>query len=442
MTQLSQPAQLREAEVCIAQLHYRASAGEALAELAGCATTTELLVTAHRMWCGPGCRSTEDCTFLHYPRTVPLPGLPQVHRSRYNKDTAELYGLMGGAGYAVGTAQRHETDLWPLLLEAMGRADAGAGAAIDYTDWARKGDRSAAEVAAYACRDTLQWAAVWLGEEYARVPAYLHYVALSTVVDDLCVPPLDLVSGRFRLYGHSVGSVIAALEGEGWRHDAVHALLSLVRESVYQYAEKVDHAAAGGAGLHARLNDSAGVWDACVYRMHSANNYGCGVVVARVCGTGPVTFGWLMDSGMADAISMDLAKSALDVYRLDAHQPTAGPRPAGLRQQAYHSVYLDLIDDLVRSGAPEGLVHYGRAGLLYVQMMERYHERRLDHRVPLRPPMAARLRELFGEEPVEASVGNRFRAHRDGAGGGRPLGGPTGLGTSAARVFVAAGAGS
>ncbi|MGF1426425.1 hypothetical protein [Kitasatospora sp. LaBMicrA B282] len=146
--------------------------------------------------------------------------------------------------------------------------------------------------------------------------------------------------------------MVAALERLGWRHDAVHALLSLVRESVHQYAEKLDHTVAGSTGLPARLNDAAGVWDACVYRLHSANTYGCGIVVARACGTGPATSGWLMDSAMADAISMDLAKSALDVYRLDVHQPTAGPRTAADRQQAYHGVYLDLIDDLVRSGAP------------------------------------------------------------------------------------------
>ncbi|GAA1170685.1 hypothetical protein F4556_006077 [Kitasatospora gansuensis] len=420
--------------MCADVLHYPGSATEALAELASCRTTTELLESAHRMWCGPACGRTVACTFLHYPRAAPAPVIRRAGRERYNRDTAGLFQLMGGDGYAEDTPQTHGTNLWPLLLGITARADAGEGERIDYSDWARKGDATAAEVVAYACRDVLQWVASWSGEHFSQDPTYLRYVAASTIVDDLCIPPLDLVGGRFRLYGHGVDDLVAAMDEEGWGHDAVHALLSLVRQWVYQYAEKLDH---GQGGLHARLNDSTGIWDACVFRMHSANNYGCGIAVARAGDTGPVSFDWLMGSGMADAISMDLAKSALDVYRLDAHQPTANGEFDAVRQQAYHSVYLDLIDDLVESGAPEELVHYGRAGLQYVQMMERYHERRLGRRLLLRPAVSARLRGLFGAEAVEPWVEGRYRAQRArsaaGPAGWVP-GGPTGLGTSGAYV--------
>ncbi|MGF1426426.1 hypothetical protein [Kitasatospora sp. LaBMicrA B282] len=73
-----------------------------------------------------------------------------------------------------------------------------------------------------------------------------------------------------------------------------------------------------------------------------------------------------------------------------------------------------------------------------MQMMERYHERRLGHRIPLRAPVAARLRELFGEELVGPSVEARFQAHRAAAvASSRPPIGPTGLGTSAARLPAA-----
>ncbi|WP_147465207.1 hypothetical protein [Streptomyces sp. 1114.5] len=320
----------------------------------------------------------------------------------------------------------------------MARVDAGEGTRIDYSDWAKKGDTTAAEVVAYACRDTLQWMATWCGERYASQPAVLHYVALSTICDDICIPPLDLVRGDFRMYGRSAADVVAAMDEQGWGHDAVHALLALVREYFFQYVEKLDHAPTNGqVGLHAQLNDSPSAWDASVYRMNSANNYGCSIGLARICDTGPASFSWLMDSSIADAISMDLAKSALDVYRLDVHQPTANQQLASRRQRAYHSIYLDLIDDLVASGAHDSLVHYGRAGLLYVPIMERYHERRLGSRVPVQPAVSAQLSSLFGDEPVDPSTEQRYQAQRaTAATGTQPvLGGPTGLGTSAARMF-------
>ncbi|MGW6915348.1 hypothetical protein ACWGB8_16255 [Kitasatospora sp. NPDC054939] len=413
--------------VCAEVLHHRGTATEALRELAQCRTNVELLDAVHLMWCGPGCGEGASCTFLHHPRTAPRPAAaPRAPRSRYNRDTAELYSLMGGAGYTAHTPQAHEANLWPLLRAVLTGADDGAGARVDWTDWARKGDPTAAEVVAFACRDSLQWTASWCGERYAEQPGFLHYVALSTICDDLCIPPSALVRGEFRLYGRSAADVVAALEAQGWGYDAVPALLSLVREYLYQYAEKVDHAPAdhapadhaparGRVGLHARLNRSASVWDAAVYRTHSANNYGCGIGVARLYGTGPVPYARLMDSAMADAISMDLVKSATDVYHLDAHQPTADELLAARRKAAYHALYLDLIDDLVAGGVPESLVHYGRAGFLYVPIMERYNERRTGRRTPLRPAVAARLRALFGDTPVDPAVERRFRARRTGA---------------------------
>jgi hypothetical protein len=145
-----------------------------------------------------------------------------------------------------------------------------------------------------------------------------------------------------------------------------------------------------------------------------------------------------MDSAICDAISMDLFKSALDVYRHDLHQPTADERRTRRRERAYHSVYLDLIDDLVSGGAPDAVVHFGHAGFLFVQTQERYHERRAGRRFALRPALSERLGVLFGDEPVNSWTEQRFQAARaEGAAASlvrRIPNGPTGMGTSAVRV--------
>ncbi|MFF4955010.1 hypothetical protein [Streptomyces chattanoogensis] len=141
-----------------------------------------------------------------------------------------------------------------------------------------------------------------------------------------------MVRGHFRMYGRSVGDIGAAMDEQGWGHDVVHMLLTLVRQYLFQCAERLAHTpAVGWAGLHAELNKSSGVWDASNYRTHSATTYGCGIGVARLYDTGPASFTWLTDSAIADAISMDLAKAAMDVYRLDTHQPTANQQPTSRR---------------------------------------------------------------------------------------------------------------
>ncbi|RSM52207.1 hypothetical protein DMH03_40700 [Amycolatopsis sp. WAC 01376] len=229
----------------------------------------------------------------------------------------------------------------------------------------------------------------------------MRYIALTTVVDDICVPPLDLLDGSFRIYGRCARDLVEAMEREGWGRDGTHVLLSLVRQYLMQYAEKVS------AGVHAELSRSAEVWDSVVYRTHTANTYAAAVVIARVTGCGPLTTGWIMDSAICDAISMDLCKSATQVYQQDDHQPTRGPLEA-MRHIGYHSAYLDLMDDLVYTGAPEPLVHFGRAGFLFVQLQDRYQERAAGRRFPIRPAMARLLRSLFGDAPTDTRLDKLF----------------------------------
>ncbi|MEU6313804.1 hypothetical protein [Streptomyces sp. NPDC047014] len=313
-----------------------------------------------------------------------------------------------GGGYQPGTPQVHELSLWPLLRQSITRTDAGATAALDYTDWSKKHAASATELCRYICRDVLQWMALWCGDRYDIQPAAVHYVALTSIVDDLCIPPLDLVTGRFRLYERSAADLAVALDHQGWGRHGVHAMLAMARQYLLQYAEKTHRA------LHPRLNDLESVWDAVIYRTYTANTYGAAIAIEQVCGQvcdlNEITWTWRMDSAICDAISMDLAKTAaLDIYHVDNHQPTAHAQHARRRETGYHSLYLDLIADLVATGAPDPLVHFGRSGFLFVPLVERYPERRHGRRHPLRPAMQTRLHELFGDTPTDPHIEHAFQ---------------------------------
>lgn len=376
--------------VCTGSLHGPHTAQGVCAALTRANTVTELLHTAHEIWCGPDCPTAPDCRFLHHQTTTPAVGTPRAVRSRYNKDTAALFALMGGVGYTPHTPRSHEINLWPLLRAATQRVDHEPPKRHHYADWSRKNAATASEVIQYVCRDSIQYMGIWCGAEFARHPAAVHYLAFSVLSDDLCVPPLDLVHGQFRMYGRSLADLAAVFDATGWGHDGAHALLTLVRQYIVQYVEKTV------ADIHNRLTALPTVWDSTLFRLHTANSYGVAIMVARIHGTGPVRTQWLTDSGICNCLSMDLAKSAADIYQHDQYPPTAHPSDEQRRQAAYHSIYLDLMDDLVATGVPEPLVHFGRSGFLFVPLQERYMERALGSRIPLRAPVLAMLNTIFG----------------------------------------------
>jgi hypothetical protein len=394
-------------------LAWQGTAQEALAHMSEARGIQDLLHRSHELWCGPNCNRSTACTYLHYPREPATAFRPVTTRSRYNRHTAHLYTVMGAGGYVGPVSQSHRINVWPLLDKVLERWDTSGGrlsaAPEHYSDWTKKRDASAADTVSRACRDTIQWMACWCGDRYGADPLGLHYVAFATILDDICIPPLDLVSGRFRMYGRSVPDLARAMDAAGWGHDAVHALLSLIRQSIAQYAEKMDFRPGDAhVGLHDELKNSPSMWDGVIFRGNTGNAYGTAITVARNSGTGPVSFPWLMDSALCDCLSMDLCKSMLGIYSVDNHQPTSNGHRTEKRKASYRSIYLDLIDDLVFTGAPEPLVHFGRSGFLFVQIQDRYQERRHGERFPLAPPMARELRRLFGEEPTNEWLDSVF----------------------------------
>ncbi|OTA94609.1 hypothetical protein M434DRAFT_383100 [Hypoxylon sp. CO27-5] len=396
-------------------LAYQGSALEAFDEIARNKTSLGLLHTAHVLWCGDSCSRDVDCTFLHYKR--PEPRLPNIAarspRHRYNKDTANFFTLMGGEGYKPGIPQKHRINFWPIVESVLRKVDHiksdGGLLFCDYTDWTKKQDSCARMTMEYVCRDSIQWLALWCGT--ATTALFARLIALTTLPDDPCIPPLDLFHQRVRMYGRSLRDLVKEMVEEGWDRDATHVLLSIARQFVLQYIEKVDFEdnARSNNGIHAQMGRDEEVWDSIVYRTHTANTYVASIIVARAAALPEINGDWLFCSAVNDAISMDLGKSALRVYQLDNHNPTAtfGPKEKkqkiqARRQVGYHSIYLDLMDDLVNTGCPEPLVHYASAGFLFVQMHPRYLERSLGFRFPVHEAMARALQNRFGDEPTDA----------------------------------------
>ncbi|KAI0874265.1 hypothetical protein GGS24DRAFT_459823 [Hypoxylon argillaceum] len=89
--------------------------------------------------------------------------------------------------------------------------------------------------------------------------------------------------------------------------------------SFLQYAAKVDFDTESNTGLHSMLSRTTGTWDSVVYRTYTADMFPAAVVGARISSSGPWSSTWIMDSGICNAISMDLAKSAWQIYQQDDH---------------------------------------------------------------------------------------------------------------------------
>ncbi|KAI1411938.1 hypothetical protein F5Y13DRAFT_164715 [Hypoxylon sp. FL1857] len=328
---------------------------------------------------------------------------------------------MGGEGYKPGTPQEHQIEFWPLIESVLRKVDRVRGDSgllfCDYTDWTKKHDTSAGMTIENLSRDTIQWMASWYGTNLSTTALDTKVIASVVIPDDLCIPPLDFLHQRVRMYGRSLRDLVKEMVDEGWGRDATHILLSSVRQFFLQYIEKVEFEdnTKSNTGIHALMGRDEKVWDSIVYRTHTANTYVVAIVVARSRALPEINGDWLFCSAVNDAVSMDLGKSALRVYQEDNHNPTAtfGPKETKQklqtqRQTGYHSIYLDLMDDLVNTGCPEPLVHYASAGFLFVQMQHRYLERSLGFRFPIHEAMANALRNLFGDKPTDAWLDGLF----------------------------------
>ncbi|KAK6954962.1 hypothetical protein Daesc_002591 [Daldinia eschscholtzii] len=404
-------------------LAYKGTALDALEELAQTKTYVELLHVAHSLWCGSSCPRNIECKFLHYKMTEPQASKKAdlVPPHRYNKSTANYFTLMGGEGYESGFTQEHQVNFWPPLESVLRRIDQarekGDFLFCDYTDWTKKQNSSAKQVVQCFCRDIIQWMAIWNGVDLKTVPLEMWLAAMITTPDDLCIPPLDVVHQKFRLYGRSLRDLVQAMVDDNWGRDAVHVLLSFVRQLIFQYVEKVEFEGTvnSDAGIHAQAGKHAdSVWDSIVLRTHTGGTYVGMILISRIAGLGMLEENWILGSAANSCISMDLAKSAARIYHVDNHQPTLSFGEQSKqstfekrRKVGYHSVYLDMMDDLAGTGCPEPLLH-AAGTFLGVQLVHRYWERSLGYRIPIHPVMADTISNIYGDEPTDARLDGLF----------------------------------
>ncbi|PYI35376.1 hypothetical protein BP00DRAFT_412310 [Aspergillus indologenus CBS 114.80] len=419
--------------VCPDTLAFRGSALAAWDDLAKSKSNTELLKKAHEMWCGDKCPEDVSCGFLHYNRETPVPGKPQAPMPRFNQRTASVFRATGGTHYAPNVIKHNQINLWPVLYEVLRRVDAttrvGGLIHCDYTNWSGLNDSTMDSQVARAFRDTIQYMAIYNGKIHSIHDVAVQYVAMGTCVDELCIPPLDLINERYRQYGLSGRDIIDQMVKEGWKQDATHALLTEVRQFIYQYVEKVDYHF--GNTIHETLNTTAPVWDGALWHTNSGNIYGMNLVIQHAVDVGPCTYGWIYDSAICDTIAMSLGKSATTIFQLDLFPPVkAEDQSARARKQAeYYSLLIDLSSDLVTSGAPEPLIHFGLCATLFVLLVDRYHERAKQGRIPLEPRVAEEIGLMAGPCPMDAALEGIYRLHflaQYGAEGRAPPEGPQG----------------
>ncbi|OQE91113.1 hypothetical protein PENNAL_c0010G02189 [Penicillium nalgiovense] len=130
-----------------------------------------------------------------------------------------------------------------------------------YSNLAHTNHTSADEVDRYAMRDALQWWRHWhrsLKDHYWK----LLYVAFSIIPEDVTVPPRNLLSGDFRLLGHSVAEMLNGLREENVRPQIIAFMeMCLLRQYIVQYLDKQD---ATVALLTANHKESIGIIDTAV----------------------------------------------------------------------------------------------------------------------------------------------------------------------------------
>jgi hypothetical protein len=362
---------------------------------------------------------------LHYNRLYEPVANRDAAFSVYNSKTRGLFTFMGKAGEYSAVSQRHEINLWPLLESVLGLVDQGRKVnevlPFDYTDWAQKKDASIDTILLASCRESLQWLACWLGKRYDASQLALQYTALATMSDDVCIPPLDLVHGKFRMFQMSAYDMIQQMQTNGWGRDATHVLLSLVLQYILQYAEKVEihQKEDPRSRLHGVLSQSSTVWDSTVYRARTADTLGVLICLARIEDTGTLPDSWFFEAGICNCIAMDLGKMTTRVYKHDMTRPTKTivtndrsekqEESEMSRRAKYHSLYLDLMDRLLDSGAPDIVPRFGSAGFLFAYMVDRYRERQAGRRIPISPLVEKQVAQLWGGKASDPWTEGLFR---------------------------------
>lgn len=320
-----------------------------------------------------------------------------------DEDAMPLFGPLGAATKPPCTC----ADMAAVVRRMDSFIDAALPsdhAADAYGIYSRKDDASAEDTCVYAMRDVVQWWVHWHGP-LDRAHHYWKqiYVGFSTIADDLLIPPQHLADGTFRFLGHTVHDVLAGLQhAEGLSAaDCEWLYMSLLREFVLQYLEKVD------PGLRELLLERTVVMSQ--FRTISANTPGGAVALLAARGL-PLLGGddeasldeVVEMAAYGDALSMDMTKEALGVLQGEPTETVAGA-DRGLLNAELRWTYARCIGILDSHDGGKYVRRYATSGMHFVPTMDRYQERFSLKRRKLTVPM----QEMVANYTVGCSVPNR-----------------------------------
>ncbi|KAJ5936066.1 hypothetical protein N7454_005364 [Penicillium verhagenii] len=97
---------------------------------------------------------------------------------------------------------------------------------------------SSNDVNIYAMRDALQWWRHWHGSLERNYWKHV-YLAFTVIPEDITIHPLELLTGDFRLLGHSITEVWEGLHEENVQPDTIAFMeMCLLRQYIAQYLAK------------------------------------------------------------------------------------------------------------------------------------------------------------------------------------------------------------
>ncbi|KAG2413448.1 hypothetical protein HFD88_002637 [Aspergillus terreus] len=249
--------------------------------------------------------------------------------------------------------------------------------ADDYSIHTGKPDTTLEEVCLYSMRDAMQWWSHWYGtleDHYWKKTL----IGISTVPDDVMIPPQDLASGRFRFLGNSLSDILAGLRSEGMSpEDIILIEHYLLRQYIIQYLEKADSETMQMLRGNITL----------MLRWRGLTSFCAGASIAVVAARG-IPLAAISNTGVelasvAQLIGLDICKETRGILQGEATETVVGAGDREQQKREMRWVQARLIERL--NLCPEGnyLKPYATSSFRYFFMMDRYRERLIQRRLPL-----------------------------------------------------------
>ncbi|KAJ5901466.1 hypothetical protein N7495_001994 [Penicillium taxi] len=273
----------------------------------------------------------------------------------------------------------------------------------DYSLHSGKIDQTAEEVCQYAMRDSLQWWTIWHGSLEHHQWKHI-YLAFCTISDDLVIPPQDLISGSFRLLGHTLADVLSGLRAENVHPDDLQLLEMLIwRQYIIQYVEKVD------SRLRPLLLGNTTLMTQFRVMTAGVHNVAIILLAARGARSRGLTDAAVEMAAICDCLSMDIAKEAMGILQGEKTESVAGHDRAQLKREL-RWLYIRCIEFLDLQPSAPFLRRYATGGFIFVPLMDRYRERaQKGARTPLSIDLDRRINSYRTLVPSAASTPSSWK---------------------------------